>query len=171
MKKTIKGLFWAATALALCSELTASAKDIVYLTPGLDLPFWRYLSEGVESVAKKEGYGFQAFDSHNDAQTQLKNAQDAIARGVAGIVISPTDSSTCPSVLALAQKASIPVVIGDIGTNEGEYVSFIISDNREGANGTGKALGAAMKEKGIADGTVRPGHDLASQEHGQAANR
>jgi ribose transport system substrate-binding protein len=83
-----------------------------------------------------------------------KNAQDAIARGVAGIVISPTDSSTCPSVLALAQKANIPVVIGDIGTNEGEYVSFIISDNREGANGVGKALVAAMKEKGMADGTV-----------------
>jgi len=108
----------------------------------------------VESVAKKEGYGFQAFDSHNDAQTQLKNAQDAIARSVAGIVISPTDSSTCPSVLALAQKANIPVVIADIGTNEGEYVSFIISDNKEGAYGTGKALAAAMKEKGMADGTV-----------------
>src|SRR6516165_6770724 len=85
----------------------ADTKEIVYLTPGLDLPFWRYLSKGVEDVAKKEGYGYQAFDSHNDAQTQLKNAQDAIARGVAGIVISPTDSSTCPSVLALAQKANI----------------------------------------------------------------
>ena len=51
-------------------------------------------------------------------------------------------------------KYNIPVVIGDIGTNEGEYVSFIISDNREGANGVGKALVAAMKEKGMADGTV-----------------
>jgi len=103
MKSTIRGLFCVTTALVLCSQLTASAKDVVYLTPGLDLPFWRYLSEGIESVAKKEGYGYQAFDSHNDAQTQLKNAQDAIARGVAGILISPTDSSTCPSVLSLAQ--------------------------------------------------------------------
>src|ERR1700732_4815852 len=115
MKKIIKGLFYAAFALVLCSQLMASAKDVVYLTPGLDLPFWRYLSKGVESVAQKEGYGYQAFDSHNDAQTQLKNAQDAIARGVAGIVISPTDSSTCPSVLGLAQKENIPVVIADIG--------------------------------------------------------
>jgi ribose transport system substrate-binding protein len=155
VKNTFCGLFCAAIALTLCSlVLAASAKDVVYLTPGLDLPFWRYLSKGVESVAQKEGYGYQAFDSHNDAQTQLKNAQDAIARGVAGIVISPTDSSTCPSVLALAQKANIPVVIADIGTNEGEYVSFIISDNREGAYGTGKALVAAMKEKGVTDGTV-----------------
>jgi ribose transport system substrate-binding protein len=154
MKSTIRNLFCAAVVLALCSQLIASAKDVVYLTPGMDLPFWRYLSKGVESVAKKEGYGYQAFDSHNDAQTQLKNAQDAIARGVAGIVISPTDSSTCPSVLALAQKANIPVVIADIGTNEGEYVSFIISDNREGAYGTGKALG----------------HDLLNQEQWEAAN-
>jgi ABC-type sugar transport system substrate-binding protein len=154
MKTTIQTLLRVAGALTLLFQLDASAKDIVYLTPGLDLPFWRYLSEGIESVAKKEGYGYQAFDSHNDAQTQLKNAQDAIARGVAGILISPTDSSTCPSVLALAQKANIPVVIADIGTNEGEYVSFIISDNREGAYGTGKALVEAMKEKGMADGTV-----------------
>jgi ABC-type sugar transport system substrate-binding protein len=151
---TLKTLSGAGIALAFSALVAASAKDIVYLTPGLDLPFWRYLSKGIEDVAKKEGYGYQAFDSHNDAQTQLKNAQDAIARGVAGICISPTDSSTCPSVLALAQKANIPVVISDIGTNEGEYVSFIISDNREGANGTGKALVAAMKEKGMTDGTV-----------------
>ena len=40
--------------------------------------------------------------------------QDAIARGVAGIAISPTDSSTAPSVLALAARAKIPVVVADI---------------------------------------------------------
>src|SRR3954464_397699 len=122
-----------ALGLACVASSSACAKDIVYLTPGLDLPFWRYLSKGVEAQAKKEGFGFQALDSRNSAQTQLKNAQDSIARGVAGIVISPTDSSTAPAVLELAQKANIPVVIADIGTNGGEYISFIISDNREGA--------------------------------------
>src|SRR6202020_3382034 len=90
-KNTLVGLCCAAIALALCSQLTASAKDIVYLTPGLDLPFWRYLSKGVESVAQKEGYGYKAFDSHNDAQTQWKNAQDAIARGQPGMGLSPTE--------------------------------------------------------------------------------
>jgi len=132
----------------------AQSKEIVYLTPGLDLPFWRYLSKGIESVAKKEGYGYQALDSHNNAQTQLKNAQDSIARGVAGIIISPTDSSTAPSVLGLAKRANIPVVIADIGTNSGDYVSFIISDNREGAHGVGQALAEALKEKGWTDGSV-----------------
>ena len=69
-------------------------------------------------------------------------------------MISPTDSSTAPSVLALAARAKIPVVIGDIGTNSGEYVSFIISDNYQGAFGVGEALAAAMKEKGWQDGSV-----------------
>src|SRR5690606_35084577 len=132
----------------------AQEKSVVYLTPGLDLPFWRYLSKGVEKVATENGYSFQALDSANSAQTQLKNAQDAIARGVAGIVLSPTDSSTAPSVLGLAKRANIPVVIADIGTNSGDYVSFIISDNREGAHGVGQALAEALKEKGWTDGSV-----------------
>jgi len=132
----------------------AASKEIVYLTPGLDLPFWRYLSKGIENVAKKEGYGFTALDSHNDAKQQLANAQDVIARGVSGICISPTDSSTAPSVLGLAQKAGIPVVVSDIGTNSGEYVSFVISNNFEGAYGVGQALAVALKEKGWQTGSV-----------------
>jgi ABC-type sugar transport system substrate-binding protein len=146
----------------------AQSKDIVYLTPGLDLPFWRYLSKGIESVAKKEGYGYQALDSHNSAQTQLKNAQDAIARGVAGIIISPTDSSTAPSVLTLAARAKIPVVIADIGTNSGDYVSFIISDNKEGAHGVGKALAEALKEKGWTDGSFGLVTISQARKNGQA---
>ncbi len=143
-----------AFASGLGAPAYAQSKGIVYLTPGLDLPFWRYLSKGVEQAAKDNGYTFQALDSANSAQTQLKNAQDAIARGVAGIVLSPTDSSTAPSVLQLAENAKIPVVIADIGTNSGNYVSFIISDNYEGANGTGKALAEALKEKNWGDGSV-----------------
>lgn len=132
----------------------AASKDIVYLTPGLDLPFWRYLSRGIEAGAKAGGFTFSALDSHNNAQTQLSNAQDAIARGVAGICLSPTDSSTAPSVLALAARAKIPVVISDIGTNGGDYVSFVISDNFQGAHSVGQALAAALKAKGWADGSV-----------------
>jgi ABC-type sugar transport system substrate-binding protein len=143
-----------AAGLAFCAPARAENKEIVYLTPGLDLPFWRYLSKGIEAQAKKDGYSYTALDSHNSAETQLKNAQDAIARGVAGIAISPTDSSTAPSVLALAARAKIPVVVADIGTNSGEYVSFVISDNKEGAHGVGVALAEALKEKGWTDGSI-----------------
>ncbi|WP_299740902.1 substrate-binding domain-containing protein [uncultured Roseobacter sp.] len=144
-----------AAAFGMTSPAMAQDKgELVYMTPGLDLAFWRYVSEGVKSVAEENGFGFAALDSTNDPQTQLQNAQDAIARGVAGIVLSPTDSSTAPAVLQLAQDAGIPVVIADIGTDSGEFVSVIGSNNYEGANGVGEALAAAMVDAGKADATV-----------------
>jgi ABC-type sugar transport system substrate-binding protein len=98
----------------------------------------------------------------------LKNAQDVIARGVAGICISPTDSSTAPAVLGLAQRAKIPVVVSDIGTNSGEYVSFVISNNFEGAYGIGQALAAALKEKGWTNGSVGLVTISQARKNGQA---
>jgi ribose transport system substrate-binding protein len=131
----------------------AESKEIVYVTPSMSVSFWRYMSTGAEAAATEAGYTLQVLDSNNDAQVQLKNVQDAIARGVAGIILSPTDSSTAPSVLALAQEAGIPVTISDIGTTEGEYVSFISSDNAGGARGIGDALAAKLTELGFTDGS------------------
>jgi ribose transport system substrate-binding protein len=125
-----------------------SGKHFAYLTPGLDLPFWRIVGKGVSDTIKAQGGTTTIYDSHNDAATQLKNAQDAVAQGVAGIVISPTDSSTAPSVLQVAARAKIPVVIADIGTTSGDYVSFISSENEKGAYETGKKLAQVMKQKG-----------------------
>ena len=153
------------------TSANAAGKTIVYLTPGLDLPFWRYLSKGVEAAVKAKGYEFQALDSHNNPQTQLQNAQDSIAKGVAGIVISPTDSSTAPSVLELAKKSGIPVVIADIGTNSGDYVSFIISNNYEGAKGVGLALAEALKKKGWQNGSIGLITISQARKNGQARTK
>lgn len=161
----------AGLGVASLSPATAATKTLVYLTPGLDLPFWRYLSKGIEDVAKSKGYDYQALDSHNSAQTQLQNAQDSVARGVAGIIISPTDSSTAPSVLALAKQHNIPVVIADIGTNSGDYESFVISDNYKGAHDVGVALAEALKKKGWQDGSVGLVTISQARKNGQARTK
>jgi ribose transport system substrate-binding protein len=51
-------------------------------------------------------------------------------------------------VLQVAARAKIPVVIADIGTTSGDYVSFISSENEKGAYETGKKLAQVMKQKG-----------------------
>ena len=129
----------------------AASKEIVYLTAKLDLPFWATLGKGVEATAKANSYTYRVMDSQLNGQIQLQNARDAIARGVAGIVISPTDSQTAPEVLELARKAGVPVVIADVGTNGGQYVSYVKSDNYRGAYEVGAAVAAALKEKGWQD--------------------
>lgn len=131
----------------------AQSKELIYITPSLNQSFWRYVAAGAEVAAKEAGYNLETLDSNEDAQTQLKNIQDAIAKGVAGIVISPTDSSTAPSALNLAEKAGIPVTIADIGTTSGEYVSFIGSDNLAGARGIGDVTAKKLVENAWTDGS------------------
>ena len=131
----------------------AQSKEIVYITPSLKIGFWRTVGSGVEAAGAAAGYTVRLLDSNDDAQVQLRNTQDAIASGVAGIVISPTDSSTAPSVLKLAAEAGIPVAIADIGTTEGDYVSFVGSDNLGGAKGVGEAVAKLVAAKGWQDGS------------------
>jgi ABC-type sugar transport system substrate-binding protein len=134
--------------------------EVAYLTPGLNVPFWKYLSDGIKQQAAKDAaqsgdtINVTDYDSRNDAGTQLQNAQDAITAGVDLIIISPTDSSSAPTVLELAKENNVPVVIADIGTDEGDYVSFVISSNEQGAYDAGKVLMEKMKEKGCEGGDV-----------------
>ena len=170
--KTLAGFGATATMSALpFRTVAARPKRIVYLTPGLDLPFWRYLSKGVEAAAAARGYECQTLDSRNSAQIQLNNAQDAIARGMAGLVISPTDSSTAPSVLYKASAAKIPVVIADIGANEGEYLSFVSADNYVGAYDVGKALATGLRERGWQDSAFGISAISQARKNGQARTR
>jgi ABC-type sugar transport system substrate-binding protein len=141
-------------ASASISFAQAAEKQIVYLSAGLEAPFWRYVSKGVEDSAKEHGYSFVALDSRNNAQSQLQNAQDAIVKGAAGIVLSPTDSSTAPAVLDLAAKAKIPVSFAGIGTVSGEYVTFVTSNDEDGAYAVGKELAKAITDKGWKDAKV-----------------
>lgn len=138
----------------------AETYEVAYLTPGLNVPFWKYLSDGIKQQAAKDAaatgdtINVTDYDSRNDAGTQLQNAQDAITAGVSLIILSPTDSSSAPTVLELAKENNVPVVIADIGTDEGDYVSFVISTNEQGAYDAGKVLTEKMKEKGCEGGDV-----------------
>lgn len=110
-----------ATMLLAFANIAHSAeKQIVYIAAKSDLPFWKNIGKGIKSFATANGYAYLEMDSNLNTQKQLTNAQDAIAKNVAGIVISPIDSKTASDVLALAMKAKIPVVIADVGTSGGE---------------------------------------------------
>ena len=123
----------------------AAAAKVAYLTPSLDVPFWRYVRHGVEDELAKNGIECVTYDSKDDANTQMSNAQDAITKQVDAIVISPTDSASCASVLSLAQESDVPVVICDIGTDSGEYLSFISTDNEAGGKAIGEYIASQLE--------------------------
>jgi ribose transport system substrate-binding protein len=137
---------------ARASEL--SKRQLVYLVSDVRIPFWGIMWHGIRDQAAGLSYEVQLYSAENSAKRELEYAVMAIQRRVDGIIVSPTNSSACVTVLKLAREAGIPVVIADIGTDSGEYVSYISSDNRNGAYQIGVLLAEEMMERGWRNGTV-----------------
>lgn len=144
----------------LCVSLLAAGgalaadRKLAYLVSDQRIPYWNILQRGVESRAAGLGYQVHVYSAENDAKRELEFAAQAIRDKVDGIVLSPTNSSAAVTVLKMAKAANIPVVIADVGTEGGDYVSFIASDNREGAYQLGQVLVKALHKRQWEKGTV-----------------
>ena len=129
-------------------------RHLAYLASDLRIPFWNILRRGIEYRAHALGYEVDVYSAENDPKSELEATVKAIRDRVDGILLSPTDSSAAVTVLNLASEAKIPVVIADIGTDGGDYVSYISSDNYAGSYRLGETLVAALKERRWDKGSV-----------------
>ena len=129
-------------------------KKLVYIVSDITIPFWEIMSKGIKEEASKVGYSIEVYSSNNSNKTEIENIVKSINNRVDGIVISPINSSNAVFLLKLAKDANIPVVISDIGTDSGEYLSYISSNNEDGSYKLGKILSNKMKELKIENGTV-----------------
>ncbi|WP_304543485.1 substrate-binding domain-containing protein [Sulfurimonas microaerophilic] len=129
-------------------------KKIAYLVSDLKIPFWDIMRKGIVYKTNTLGYELQIYDAQNSLEKELKNTVKAIKSKVDGIIVSPLNSSSCVTILKLAKRANIPVVISDIGTDKGEYVSYVASNNQQGAYAIAKVLVKQMKALGWENGTV-----------------
>lgn len=131
-----------------------SRLQLAYLVSDQRIPFWDIMWRGSKNRAKKLGYEILSYSAENNAKSELQFAVKVINNQVDGIIVSPTNSSACVTILKLAKRAGIPVVISDVGTDGGEYVSYISSNNEDGAYKIGKILAGKMYESGWQDGRV-----------------
>lgn len=131
-----------------------SPKKLVYIVSDTNIPFWDIMGRGIKNSAQSHGYELEIYSSNNHSKRELENTIKAIKNKVTGIIVSPTTSSACATILKLANKANIPVVISDIGTDRGEYLSYISSDNQDGAYKIGLVLGNKLQKLGWQKGKV-----------------
>jgi ribose transport system substrate-binding protein len=141
-------------ALSATTLHTLEPKNIVYMVSDARIPFWQILSKGIIQEAKEQNYNVTILSADNNPKQELKNLFDAIQNKADAIILSPTSSSACAGLLHFTTQAKIPVVIADIGTDQGEYLSYISSDNEDGAYKLGQILGREFEKKGIKDGMV-----------------
>ena len=129
-------------------------KKIAYIVSDTRIPFWDIMKRGVQRGAMAKGYAVSVYSAENNRKNELDFVAKALRDRVDGIIVSPTSSSACATVLKLADKAGIPVVISDIGTDGGKYVSYVSSDNLDGAYKIGQVLGRKMASLGWEKGSV-----------------
>ena len=129
-------------------------KKLAYIVSDMRIPFWAIMARGVQRSAETLGYEVDIYSAENSRKKELEFTAKAIREKVSGIIVSPTTSSACETILKLAKSANIPVVISDIGTDGGEYLSYISSNNRDGAYNIGKVLANEMVKRGWRDGRV-----------------
>jgi ribose transport system substrate-binding protein len=156
-KNTLWILSLSIACIMISSTLPAQTqqdKKLVYLVSDRRIPFWDIMARGIKNAAAEHGYAVEVFSSENSAKRELEFTVRALQERVVGIIVSPSNSSACVTILKLAGKAGIPVVISDIGTDSGDYVSYISSDNLDGAYQLGKLLAVRMTELGLRNGTV-----------------
>lgn len=154
---TVLGCFSCISNTEAADVMTAShkaEKKLVYLVSDLRIPFWDIMWRGIKSRATSLGYGIEVYSAENSAKRELEFTVRALREGVSGIIVSPTNSSACATILKFAKSAGIPVVISDIGTDGGEYISYISSDNRDGAYRLGRILAKTLSDAGWRNGRI-----------------
>jgi len=134
--------------------INKTKKELVYIVTDNRIPFWKIMERGIKSSANSLDYNLKIYSADNSKKRELEITMRAIKNKVSGIIVSPTTSSSCVTILKLAKNAGIPVVIADVGVDSGEYVSYISSNNREGAYSIGKILAENLIERGWEKGRV-----------------
>lgn len=136
------------------SEQEQTKRKLVYIVSDSRIPFWEIMGRGAKNRADILGYEFEIYSAENSAKRELEFTIKAIKEKVSGIIVSPTNSSACVTILKFAKSAGIPVVISDIGTDGGEYVSYISSNNSDGAYKIGKVLSQKLLDLGLGNARV-----------------
>lgn len=131
--------------MILNSFAFSQTKKIVYIVSDTTIPYWQIMVKGIKNQAFNLGYELVVYNSANLKSKELTNTIKALNSNIKGLIISPINSSTGSTIVSLANKKNIPVVVADIGVNNKNYISFISSNNEKGAYNLGLILAKKMK--------------------------
>lgn len=112
MKRILKTAAAALVATGLATGLAGAAQAA---TIGVSLssdtnPFYIAMLKGMQARAAALGHTLSVVNAEEDIAKQLNGVNDLIAKGVAGILISPIDAKALCSAYTKAKAAGIPMM-------------------------------------------------------------
>ncbi|KAE9627686.1 substrate-binding domain-containing protein [Parasedimentitalea maritima] len=124
-----------ATGILATAATVASAGEIAVIVKTTNSSFWQNVNKG--ATAAIEGHSdhtmtFNGPAAESAIADQVALVENAINRGVSGIVLAPSDPEALAPVVKRAYESGIPVAIIDSGLAEGNekyYQTFLSTDN------------------------------------------
>jgi len=154
MKKLATALMTSAIALGAFSA--AQAGEIAVIVKTVNSTFWQNVQKGADAAMKdvsEHTMTFQGPASESAIADQVNMVENAVNRGVAGIVLAPSDPDALVPAVKKAWENRIPVVIIDSMLAEGAeqyYQSFLSTDNKK----AGELAAQALIEKVGTEGKI-----------------
>ena len=108
IKRRTLALLTLGAALAAPSFAQAAGKTIAFMRGGPD-PYYQYGMNAVQTAADKLGVKVITYTANNDPTQELANVQDAITKGVDGILIYAVSLSSEKAAIAQAKRAGVPI--------------------------------------------------------------
>lgn len=96
------------SALAWPAGASAAEKTIAFLRGGPD-PYYQYGMNAAQAAADKLGVKLLTYTANNDPTQELANVQDAITKGVDGILVYAVSLSSEKAAIAQAKRAGVPI--------------------------------------------------------------
>jgi ribose transport system substrate-binding protein len=145
----------AAVALALlisaCSGGSTPGRTTIAVIPkGTSHVFWQSIHAGALKAGAELGVviAYRGPLREDDRDSQVAEVENAVGRGVSGIVLAPLDDAALVGPVSAAMRQKIPVVVIDSGLKGDDYVSFVATDNEIGGRLGGEKLAALLGGKG-----------------------
>ncbi|MDY4510030.1 substrate-binding domain-containing protein [Streptococcus hyovaginalis] len=94
-------------------------------------PYFVAMKEGIDKYAKDKSVKVKVADAQDDAARQADDVQNFVSQNVDAILINPVDSDAIVPAIKAANSADIPVILIDRGSNGGDVLTTVASDNVE----------------------------------------
>ena len=140
----------AATVACTGGAPKSNRLTIAVIPKGTSHVFWQSIHAG----ARKAGSELEVDVTwrgplrEDERDSQIAEVENAISRGVSGIVLAPLDDAALVAPVSAATRNGIPVVIIDSGLKSDDYVSFVATDNELGGKLGGEQLAKILGGKG-----------------------
>lgn len=119
----------APAAQAPATEAPAGdAVKVVYSIPGLSAPIWTAASEGFMAKAAEFGWDAEILDPNDNLETQISQIENALVKGVKGVVITPIDGEAVSTLMGQCEEAGVPVIAIDRQV-KGTSLATVEADN------------------------------------------